>query len=207
MSAYYSAQYGVLHYGATGMFPASDRLLHFVRNTRFIALVEALALRTDTQRFVALDVTGAFDVDTGVGLQLDRIGGILQIDRVFGTLDPRYRTLLRIQIELILSSGGTTDTIQRIVELYTGVAPTTYAEHYPMGYTIGAVVSTSAEAVELLTLLGRATAAAYGYALVATGPDSLILDFGGNAIAGADILDFEGDPIAGAGILDYMFAP
>ena len=190
MTAYSANEYGVIYYGATGQFPAAARLLHFVRNTRFVALVEALALRTDTQRFMALDVTGAFDVDNGVGAQLDRIGGILQLDRIAGATDSRYRTLLRIQIELILSSGGTTNTIQRIVELYTGTAPTSYTEQYPMGYTIGAVVGTSAEAVELLTLLGRATAAAYGYALVATSLDALILDFAGNAIAGAGILDF-----------------
>jgi len=206
MTAYSANEYGVIYYGATGMFPAASRLLHFVRNTRFVALVEALALRTDTQRFMALDVTGAFDVDAGVGAQLDRIGGILQLERIAGATDSRYRTLLQIQIELILSSGGTTSTIQRIVELYTGTSPTSYTELYPMSYTIGAVLGPSADAAELLTLLGRATAAAYGYAIVATSLDALILDFSGNAIAGAGILDFSGDAIAGAGILDYMFA-
>lgn len=198
-------EWGDAYWGAA-QIAASDRILMFCRGPRFIALVQLFSQRTENLLDAVADVCSAFDVETATGVHLDRLGEILQLPRN-GAEDDRYRILLQIQIELVLSSTTTTPTIMRIVELFTGHPPSAYAEHYPMAYTIGATLDDPADAAVLLEILGRATAAAYGYSLLAEDEDALILDFEGDPIDGAGTLDFEGDPIAGAGTLGYLFTP
>jgi hypothetical protein len=180
---------------------AADRLLMFVRNVKFKALAGIFATRTANLLAAIEAVRTAFDIDSATGVQLRRLGEILQRPW-YGETDDRYRLLLKIQIELILSSAGTTPTIMRIVDLFTGEAPTEYSENYPMAYVIGAQVGNDVEDRDLLLqLLRDATCAAYGATVVMHDADALILDSTGTAVAGAGTLDSTGTPVAGAGTL------
>lgn len=193
-------------YWGDSSFSASSRLLNFVRNTTFSALVDTFADRTEDLIDVSVEVATAFDLDAAVGVQLDRLGEILQLPR-YGYADDRYRVLLQIQAQLVLSSTTTTAVILRIVELFTGHAPTSYADAYPMAYIVGAQLDDPADAALLLELLHNATAAAYGFSVITSEAGGFVLDFEGDPIDGASITDFEGNPIADAGLLGYQFTP
>jgi hypothetical protein len=116
------------------------RLLMFVQHgPRFVALVNALATRTGDLRDAASTIVAAFDIDTAVGVQLDTLGAILQRPR-YGMTDDRYRDLLHVQIDLILSSTASAETLLAVVERITGAPAPTYTEHYPAQFRIGAIV-------------------------------------------------------------------
>lgn len=183
-----------------------SRLLKFVRSPNLTALVQTFADRTEDLLDATSDVAAAFDLDTAVGLQLDVIGEILQLPR-YGYADSRYRTLLKIQAQLVLSSTTTTPVILEIVELFTGHPPTSYAEHYPMAYEVGAQLDDPTDAALLLEILGKATAAAYGYSVIVTDADAMFWDFEGDALADAGIWDFEGNAVTGAGTWGHMYTP
>jgi hypothetical protein len=178
---------------------ARTRLLKFVRSPRMIAVTNTFADRTENYLDVASDVAAAFDIDNAVGVHLDRIGEIVQLPR-YGASDARYRVLLQIQIQLILSSTTTTNVILRVVELFTGFPAISYQESYPMGFAVGAIVS-AADSVLLLQLLGQAKAAAYNVELITVededwlegdySADPLTLDAG-------DVGDYSASAIAGA---------
>jgi hypothetical protein len=75
------------------------------------------------------DVKNAFDIETAAGEQLDYLGEIVGIPRREFT-DDRYRTFVKIQIDLILSSArsdanwtGTTNNILTICREFLGVGP------------------------------------------------------------------------------------
>lgn len=187
----------------------ADRLLMFVRNTNFRALVSVFAQRTQDIVDVGVDVTEAFDVDTAVGVQLDTLGAILQRPR-HGYADDRYRVLLQIQIELILSSGTSAPTLMRIVELFTTYAPLAYSEQYPMGFTIDVQLDDPADAELLVQLIGEAKAAAYGATVGVSATDGLTLDYTeANEVVDPIanfILDYtEDDDVPGSGTLGYEF--
>jgi len=74
-------------------------------------------------------IADAFNLDTTTGVGLDAIGELVGLPRE-GEADARYRDLLRIQIELILSQGregaewtGTSENIIRICRLFIGETP------------------------------------------------------------------------------------
>ena len=184
----------------------SDRLLAFVRSPRFAALVDTLGDRTIDLVDVASQITAAFDLRTAEGVHLDRLGAILQLSR-YGYGDDRYRVLLQIQAQLILSSTTTTPVILRIVDLFTTHAPTLYRDEYPMGYRVGALLDDLADAPLLVQIIERATAAAYQPSIQVEDADALILDYAGAAVADAGALDYAGAAVAAAGTLAYLFKP
>lgn len=145
------------------------RLLMVVRmGPTFRNLVAQRAGRTEALLAIAEQIRAAFDLDTAVGVQLDRLGEILQRRRL-GLSDDRYRIVLQIQVQLILASQSTTANILKIVELYTGQLATHYGEHYPMGFSVGGVVA-AADTPLLVQLLNEARAAAYNGTLLALEP-------------------------------------
>lgn len=106
---------------------AVDRIIAFVRGPVFSGIVRTFADRK-VEDISAMDaVMDAFDLDTSVGVQLDRLGEILQRPRQ-GEDDDRYRLILRMQIQLILSSTATTDVLLEVVSEYTGSEAPTYRE-------------------------------------------------------------------------------
>lgn len=77
---------------------------------------------------VAFDVQGGFDLDTAIGAQLDMIGAVIGLPRQ-GFTDDRYRLLLKIQTDLVLSDtredGNFTGTINNILQICrTFIGPT-----------------------------------------------------------------------------------
>ena len=173
MSGNWGSEFGgVIGDGYTETY--SNRLLQFVRHgTNFAAFVQIFATRTENIINAIEDIRAAFDIDVAVGEQLTRLGQILQLPR-FGLEDERYRILLKVQIELILSSQSTTPQLLRIVDLVTGFPPDSYAEYYPMAFEIGATVSAD-EVGLLISLLLKAKAAAYGMTIIASESDSVAL--------------------------------
>lgn len=181
-----------------------DRLLHFSRGDRHVALMNIGAERTEELLDNLASIPALFDLDTAVGDQLDKLGTILLLPR-YGATDARYRVYLQIQTQILLSSAATTPTILRIVELFTGRTPTSYAEDYPMGYTVGAVLDDASEIALLEQFLDTATAAAYRRTLILSETGYLSLDYHpGDSVAGAGYMDYHpGDPIIGAGTMSY----
>lgn len=200
----WSSPWGTL-WGAVPLVP-SDRLLMFVRSPRLSAFVDVFGDRWTVLTDTHIAVAASFDLDNAVGDQLDRLGGILQRPRL-GYGDDRYRTLVQIQAQLVLSSTTTTPTIMRIVELFTGYAPTMYADVYPMGYRIGAQLDEPTDAALLLQILREATAAAYEVEVVVSDGDAVIADYGDDPLDldPSDIGDYSADPIDGAGTGAYSF--
>ncbi len=144
-------------WGSPSEFAATmlSRLLMFVRHgPRFRGLVNALATRTGDLLAAQESVLAAFDVDTAVGAQLDRIGGIMQLPRL-GYGDTRYRSLLKVQIDILLSSTGASETLLRVFEAITGAPADEYEEHYPAQFVIGGYVD-PADATLLADFLRRA---------------------------------------------------
>lgn len=137
-----SGTWGSMYWGAPGDFASAmvKRLLMFVQgDPAFRGLTLALGNRTEKILTAARTVANAFDLDTAVGAQLDRIGGIVQRPR-FGLADDRYRGLLRAHIDLILSSSGSAETLLAVFAAWTGAQATEYQEHYPAQFTIGGFV-------------------------------------------------------------------
>lgn len=138
----YGAPYGSEYYGQPGPLPDAmlSRLLMFVRaGPRFVGIVNALATRTERMIAACIAIREAFDLDTAEGVQLDRIGGIVQLPR-FGYSDARYRALLRVQIDILLSSTSGAETLLRVFEAITGSPAAEYLEHYPAQFMIGGYV-------------------------------------------------------------------
>lgn len=187
-------------------FEASDRLLMFVRSPRLSGFVGVFGERTSDLIDVSIETCAAFDLDTAEGVHLDRIGAILQLPR-YGYDDDRYRVLLQIQAQLVLSSTTTTSVILRIVELFSGHDPLSYADAYPMGYRIGVELDDPTDAALLMQILGNATAAAYGAQVIVADADSVIGDYSADPLdlAAKDIGDYSTSAIAGAGTGAYSF--
>lgn len=166
-----------------------DRLLMFVRGARFQALVQTFASRTEALVEVARQITEAFGLDTAVGVQLDRLGAILQLPRGPGVTDDSYRLLLRVQVLLILSSTATTETLLEIVLQVTGAEAPTYFETHPAHIGIGAI-ATGSTAVLLAQLLRRAKAGGVRLDLqTQAGVNVLLVDTDDNVVADPGTVD------------------
>ena len=205
MTAAWGFEWGEVLWGAEP-FEASDRLLMFVRSPRLSGFVGVFGERTSDLIDTSILVCAAFDLDTATGVHLDRIGAILQLPR-YGYGDDRYRVLLQIQAQFVLSSTTTTPVILRIVELFTGHAPISYADAYPMGYRVGVQLDDPTDAALLMRIIGDATAAAYGAQVIVADSESVIGDYSADplALAAKDIGDYSASPIAGAGLGAYSF--
>lgn len=98
-------------------------------NRKFRDLICILVEGLGEYRDVALDVAAAFDLDAAIGVQLDAIGAVVGLPRQ-GYPDDRYRTFLRIQIDLLLGGNreggnwtGTHNNILSIVRTFIGPGP------------------------------------------------------------------------------------
>lgn len=115
---------------------------------------------------VCAEVKEAFDVDTAVGVQLDMIGSLVGLPRS-GFDDPRYRTLLKIQINLLIGSRpgnpnftGTVNNILRICREFIGVAvsdPVVLQNAPPYGYVLTVPGVTLSELEILIRFICQAT--------------------------------------------------
>lgn len=98
---------------------AINRLAEYLRGkTKFEALLNALVAPSDDldEAFASFDAMRSIDDATGV--LLDRIGAILNRPRA-SLSDDDYRTFLRVQILINLTSG----TVPELIEILQALAP------------------------------------------------------------------------------------
>ena len=99
---------------------AQDRVLsQFAEAGTFYDLICVLAEHHGDFWDVVADVLVGFDLDTGVGAQLDKIGTILKLPRQ-GFDDAFYAKLLAIKGKHVLRSTGTGENILEICRLFIG---------------------------------------------------------------------------------------
>lgn len=91
-----------------------DLLLSRWRKPRREAYLSAVLAEVQAFEDAAYSVLEGFDLDTAVGVQLDKIGKILRTRRD-GRLDDAYRLRLRVEV-LILRSRGTPDDLIGIAQ-------------------------------------------------------------------------------------------
>ncbi len=145
--------------------------------------LQALAAQPGHFRDVAFQIKSAFELQTGVGDQLDKIGAVVGLTRE-GFTDTRYRVFLEIQIELLLSASRTdaewTGTIPNIIRIArkfigTGVAdPVVYTGYPPYSYVLqvpGLILSEAGLLARFLTTANYA--AVRGLLIVIISADSL----------------------------------
>ncbi len=166
--------YGSTLYGSGALQPGNNLI---VRTRRFLrsgpnatTLSRILSLQLQALADLADRIASAFSL-TGTGEILDRLGGILQRPRPANYTDADYQTLLAVQVELILSSTASDETLLAIVSEFTGSAAPEYIERAPAEIEICASVEN--DRVELLlSLLRRAKAGGVFFTLVEAEPDT-----------------------------------
>lgn len=131
---------------------------------------------------VGEDVSEGFDLDTAIGAQLDKIGEVVGLARQ-GFADDRYRTLLEIQIDLLLSTqredGNWTGTGQNIIDIArkfigTTVDPVVLQNFPPYDFTLTVPSLTLADAPHLFSFLCKAIyAGVLGQVIFTLASDSL----------------------------------
>lgn len=190
MSTWGDPEWGAFEWGdePTIVENSIDRLLQFIRlGPNFRAHVSVFAARTLAMLNVLHDIGQSFDLATGVGEQLDRLGEILQLPR-YGASDARYRVLLRIQALLVLSSAATASTMIKIVREFTGADPTEVNEYHPMTFELGAIVD-PADAALLASLVRKAKAACYTGHVVTSASAPLFVDTDDEAVTNPGNVD------------------
>ena len=134
-----------------------------------------------------------------------KIGEIVQYERQ-GEADDRYRRLVRMQIQSILSSAGTTAVLLEIVRIWTDAEAPVYVEP-PLGRAelqIGATLAAGLDdAGPLLMFLRRAKPGGVRLSLLETDGDGLLLDYTpASPVTGAGLTDYTpASPVTGAGTL------
>lgn len=157
----------------------------------------------------AVDVRNAFDLDTAVGDQLDKIGRLVNLPR--NSLDDTdYRRFINIQIQLILQSTGSGPNIIAIIRTYLGPTanPVVFISAPPYQFSISALDMAEADWDILVPFMRKALVAGVLGIAVAGLPGSSVLgsDTAGPAIPGTSVLgsDTAGAPIAGTSVLGFV---
>lgn len=138
----YGNLYGGLYGGCPSTFESLiiSRLLMFTRQDYNLPMFTRLfSTRTEVNINFASELAQSFDIATAEGHRLDIIGTILQVPR-FGLNDSKYRRRLQIQIDTLLTSGGTTAAVLSVIETWTGIDTDIYVELYPAGFVVSAQV-------------------------------------------------------------------
>ncbi len=186
---------------------AQDRLLmqHRGLSTENLLKLACIVGRVwGNVRDEAVDVRNAFDLDTAVGDQLDKIGRLVNLPR--NSLDDTdYRRFINIQIQLILQSTGSGPNIIAIIRTYLGPTgnPVVFINSPPYHFTISALDMTEADWDILIPFLRKALVAGVLGVAIGGGAGSIVW---GSQTAGAPISptgvwgsQSAGAPIAGTG--------
>lgn len=183
-------------------------LPHFIREDPiFAALTNTAADRSVALQAAITAILAGFDLEAAVGVQLDRLGEIVQYPRQ-GETDDRYRRLVQMQIRVILSSAGSAAALIEIVEIWTEATAPAYLEP-PTGRAelmIGAALSDLGDDAPLLLFLRRGKAGGVRLdVLESPAASPLIGDYEpGDVVIGAGIGDYEpGDEAEGAALGGY----
>ena len=129
----------------------------------------AFSEQAGTYLDAAAEVKEAFDLDTAVGVQMDMIGAVVGLPRS-GFDDTRYRTLLKIQVDLLIGRlpgnpnwTGTVNNLLSICRQFIGAAvipPVTLQNSPPYSYILNVPGVTFDELKVLVRFLCQATWAA-----------------------------------------------
>lgn len=207
-----NAGYGNLYGGVYGDCPSDfewlmiSRLLMFTRQDVNLPLLTRLfATRTEANIAFATDLAESFDIATAEGHRLDIIGTILQVSRL-GLTDSQYRRRLQIQIDTLLTSGGTTASVLSVIETWTGIDTDIYVDVYPAGFIVSAQVEIDefdymASMIELAKPGGVA-----GSIIMAPAGEALICDSVTVAISGAGEMDSVVATIGGAELMGTVYS-
>lgn len=128
------------------------------------------------------------------GGQLDTLGSILQLARG-GETDDRYRRLLQMQAQTLLSSVGSTPVLEAVATIWCEADPLEYDEPVTgLGLEVVMTVPVDLEDyAPLLVFMRRAKVAGVRLNLHVADADAPM------------IVDYEpDDPIDGAGLIDYQ---
>lgn len=102
---------------------------------------------------VFTDVEGAFDIDTAVGDQLDKIGEFLGFPR-YGYGDSDYRKILKVIAAILFPNRGNAKTLLDICHalLDPDLEQLIYQENYPASYII-TLIGNNLPLIEALKIL------------------------------------------------------
>lgn len=139
--SYYSNSYwGSSYYYGGDYRPITltNRLLQFIRRGDLATLVRVRAERTERILEAAAALSVLFGVDRSGGVIQDRLGEILQVERL-GSSDYEYRKRLRIQARVVVASAGTTSMLLEVVSLFTERGAIEYTELFPAHILVGVI--------------------------------------------------------------------
>ncbi len=174
MSAYGSSFYGSSFYGETDGSPSWDlttRLLMFVRGDHVgSTIASVIGDRGFAFANLCEALSQAFSLE-GQGVILDRLGQIIQRPRPSGTNDADYSTLLKVQVNQILSSQAGIEVLLSIVREVTGLPSPGYWEFRPLEFQIECI-SDPVTTDLLVSLLRVARAGGSRMQVVESAPDT-----------------------------------
>lgn len=198
-------EYGDEEYGAAlAVTNPPDLLLYQTRlGTNFRALLEIAGARHEAFRANIEQVLAGFDIDIAEGVQLDVLGALLGEARQGGT-DAEFRVRLKIQVLIMLSSTATADTIQRVIDAFTGDPPEYYINEPPAAFSTGAIVDAD-DTPALLRLLTRAKGGGIAMQFAALETGYLLSDEDADPLDNPMNVDEVVDPVDEAGIVATIY--
>ena len=107
-------------------FNTSPWLIEYLKESNIVKILESSDPQFNDLEEALFDMLLELWIDTAVGEQLDVLGIHVGIDRD-GRSDSDYRTVIRAQIEINISSGEPEALIQAVQILYSA----TYVEYVP----------------------------------------------------------------------------
>ena len=160
---------------------------------------------------VFADMEKAFDVETAVGDQLDKIGSWLDLPRQ-GFPDHRYRTFLKIQRNLIRGAAtdqvnwtGTHNNVLTICRTFIGPVPSpiTLTNIGPYGFTLNVPGVAPAEVPILAGFVCKSLyAGVFGFMVFAS--DDKVFGSVHGPVAGEGIFGSVHGPVAGAALFGHV---
>lgn len=158
------------------------------------------------------DIESAFDMDTAVGDQLDKIGAWIDLPRQ-GFGDDRYRTFLQIQRDLIRGAAvdqvnwtGTHNNTLTMVRTFIGVGvpqPIILTNYAPYTFTIS-IPGILAEEVPLLTRFICKSLYAGVYGFVSFASDTKVFGSTHGAVANEGIFGSVHGAVGGAAVFGHV---
>jgi hypothetical protein len=184
------------------------RVLGFYRGPNMLALVGVGADRVVADITLMRQIADSWAFADAEGEQLDALGSVLQLRRTLGQTDDRYRVLLQMQAQILLSSVGSVAVIERVAEIWCGVPPTEYDEPVT-GLGAEIVIGCTVDLTDyqpLLIYLRKAKIGGVRMNVHVGDADALINDYTpADPIDGATLIDYTpASPVTGAATLGYI---
>ena len=193
MASYGAATYGVDQWGGAYELGAA-RLLYMIRMApNWRALADLIDNRWATLVGIAEQIRTVFNLDTAAGEQLDLIGQWLGLERL-GMTNDRYRRALRVQVTILSSSSGSSQSLIDVFTRWIGAAPHSY-RNVPPAYA------------ELSGTIGATDENLLRQFLLKAAPAGVVLSVGASFDASFLLADSVADPIADPGTVDCVADP